>query len=327
MVAITTTPVSPSDTPVSMLSFDKCPVCASKHKSRCIETHAHMHPEPGIFYFDQCQQCKLVFLNPRVAPDCLHKYYDKYYLPYRGASAWGKYASFVTYSQEKLDKTRARLAGKYKKLNKASLILDIGCGQPTFLKACDTLYNCHTMGIDFSDHGWQDTGHKFDGLNLQIAQVKDLNAATRPDVITMWHYLEHDYDPILSLSILRKLAQPDTILLIEVPNYDSESRRKYGRYWAGYHTPRHTFLFSPHNIKLLLQKTGWQVLHINTRGTLDPYNLYWMSEMEQKGIDWQKDMTSEFWPYVYGMIGFRVKNLFTRNRSLGVMTVAARISR
>ena len=306
--------------------LDCCPVCESVNIVRCEETYAQMHPVQEAFHFDQCKDCDVVFLNPRVAPEHLHRYYNKYYLPYRGADAWGSYAGFVRNSQRKLDKSRAKLAGNYQHIDKKSLVLDIGCGQPTFLRACRDRYQCNTLGIDFSNHGWQHDGDQFNDLDLKVAQIKDLSPSVRPDVITMWHYLEHDYEPLRNLSRLRELAKPNTTLIIEVPNYDSESRKKYGRHWAGYHTPRHTFLFSPRNLQLLLEKAGWQAIDINTRGTLNPYNLYWMSEMEKRGIDWKKDMTSEFWPYLGGMIGFRVKHLFAEQKSLGIMVVVAKVN-
>jgi hypothetical protein len=70
----------------------------------------------------------------------------------------------------------------------------------------------------------------------------------------MWHYLEHDYTPLENLTYLKSIAKPSTTLVIEIPNFDSMSRRKYGENWAGWHTPRHISLFSPNNIELLLQK-------------------------------------------------------------------------
>jgi hypothetical protein len=36
-----------------------------------------------MFNFDQCAECKLVFLNPRVSLDVLQNYYTSHYLPYR----------------------------------------------------------------------------------------------------------------------------------------------------------------------------------------------------------------------------------------------------
>jgi 2-polyprenyl-3-methyl-5-hydroxy-6-metoxy-1,4-benzoquinol methylase len=204
------------------------------------------------------------------------------------------------------------------------LILDVGCGQPTFLEACAKKYNCRSLGIDFSDHGWKTEKERFQSLQLEVGEVKDLDKNLHPDVITMWHYLEHDYDPVANLSALRALSKNDTKLVIEVPNFDSVSRKKYGDKWAGYHTPRHTFLFSPSNIRLLLKNTGWEVLETDIKGTLDPYNLFWMSEMEQNGIDWTKNMETEFWGYVRGMVGFQVKNAFSAQKSLGIMTISAK---
>jgi hypothetical protein len=36
-------------------------------------------------------------------------------------------------------------------------------------------------------------------LDLQVAEIKDLKSSLQPDVITMWHYLEHDYTPLENL--------------------------------------------------------------------------------------------------------------------------------
>ena len=103
----------------------------------------------------------------------------------------------------------------------------------------------------------------------------------------------------------------------------SESRLKYGENWAGWHTPRHSFLFSPDTIKAILNRSGWKVKEILTYGTLDPYVLYWMSEMEVKGIDWNKNMENEFYNFVKGMIPFTFKKWQQKSKSLGVLSVVA----
>ena len=165
---------------------------------------------------------------------------------------------------------------------------------------------------------------KFKGINLHVADIKDLEGDIYPDVITMWHYLEHDYSPSENLRYLSSISKPSTELVIEVPNFDSVSRKKYGKYWSGWHTPRHISLFSPSNISSLLEKTGWKAKKIYTHGTLNPYLLFWMSEMEKKGIRWDKSMEKEFMGFVIGMIKFLPKRLLERKSSLGIMTVIAR---
>ena len=93
-----------------------------------------MHSNKELFNFDKCSNCKLVFLNPRLHLDDLKKYYTSYYLPYRGAQAWGKFEKFVASSQQKLDLKRVNVIKDIHNLSEESLILDIGCGNPTFLK-------------------------------------------------------------------------------------------------------------------------------------------------------------------------------------------------
>ena len=306
-----------------MLKLSSCPVCKDSSISPFIETNAQMHSSKEVFNFDQCSKCLLVFLNPRVPLELLKNYYTSFYLPYRGAKAWGKYEKLVEGSQKKLDIKRVSRIKATQKLSKDSLILDVGCGNPSFLKACKDILNCNAMGIDFSDEGWKNSIKSFEGITLQVAEIKDLKKELKPDVITMWHYLEHDYTPFENLSYLRSISKPSTTLVIEIPNFDSASRKKYGKNWAGWHTPRHLSLFSPKNIELLLENTGWQAKETLTYGTLDPYLLFWMSEMEEKEIQWEKNMEEEFMQFMVGMFKFLPRKLLEKKSSLGVMTVIA----
>ena len=306
-----------------MLQLTNCPVCNSNDIAFYIKTTAQMHSSKELFNFDQCNQCALVFINPRVALEELQNYYTSYYLPYRGAKAWGKYEKLVETSQEKLDLKRVKVVKDCHSLAPESLVLDIGCGKPSFLKACKQVLKCKTMGIDFSDEGWKDQSLHYNELNLKIAEIKDLSSHLQPDVITMWHYLEHDYTPLENLTYLKSISKPTTTLIVEVPNFESESRKKYGENWAGWHTPRHTSLFSPDNIELIFNKSGWKVSKILTYGTMDSYLLDWMSKMEQKGIQWNKNMETEFFSFMIGMLQFFPKKLMEKKLSLGIMTVIA----
>ena len=306
-----------------MQRLQNCPICNASSIVSFIKTTAQMHSSKELFNFDQCANCQLVFLNPRVNLDNLKNYYTSHYLPYRGSEAWGKYSKLVEGSQKKLDLKRVKRVKEMCSISPKSLILDVGCGNPSFLKACQQELNCKTLGIDFSDEGWKEQSTLFKGLDLQVAEIKDLSLNLKPDIITMWHYLEHDYTPLENLTYLKSIAKPSTTLIIEIPNFDSISRKKYNENWAGWHTPRHTSLFSPDNIKLLLDKSGWNVSQLLTYGTLNPYLLFWMSEIEQKGIQWNKNMENEFWDFVIGMLKFMPTKWNEKKLSLGVMTVIA----
>lgn len=282
-----------------------------------------MHQQRDVFDFDQCTQCSFVFLNPRVPEDQLKQYYKSSYLPYRGASAWGKYKSIVEKSQRKQDLKKLKRVASIKTINTDTLILDIGCGQPSFLKTCQEEYECQTMGIDFNNKGWIDQKNSYQDIKLLVKTVPELSTDLHPDIISMWHYLEHDYEPEKHLKHLKSISKPDTKLVIEVPNFDSISRQKFGKDWAGWHTPRHLSLFSPNNIKLLLQHSGWKTEDVFTHGTMDPYVLFWMSKMEAKNIRWDKNMEDEFLNFLWGKFKFLPQQIQEKQKSLGIMTIIA----
>ncbi len=314
------------ETSITEISTDrllKCPVCASNHIEAFIQTETQMHETREVFNFDQCKQCEFVFLNPRVSEHQLKHYYTSYYLPYRGPQAWGKFSGVVKQNQNKLDLKRLNVVKSNCDIKPDSLILDVGCGHPSFLKKCKDDLACRTLGLDFSNEGWQNHNAYFKDLDLKVGEIKDLPQSLQPDVITMWHYLEHDYKPLENLSYLKSVAGPQTTLIIEIPNFKSQSRKKFGADWAGWHTPRHTSLFSPQNIKLLLEKSGWKVTNLFTYGTMDPYLLEWMSRMEKKNIKWDKNMQTEFISFVIGMLKYFPKKMKEKQTSLGIMTVIA----
>ena len=310
-----------------MEDVKKCFACNSVKFKAYIQTDAMMHEHSQVKYnFDRCEDCGLVFLNPRILESALAAFYTSSYLPYRVEEAWGKYAAFVKRDQQKIDQARIDRVKKHHKLTAKSRILDVGCGKPTFLSCLSKETDSHLIGLDFSDEGWKNEPENYRGIDLRVGQIADLKLEVPVDVITMWHYLEHDYQPQEHLRQLLAIAKPQTKLIVEVPNFDSYTRRKFGKYWSGYHTPRHTGLYSPENIKLLMKKSGWQVEKVLTYGTLHPYTLHWMSEMEKKQIDWTSSMEPRFIGFVAGMVLrtplYMMKKLF----SMGFMTVVAKPS-
>jgi hypothetical protein len=61
-----------------MNQLNNCPICNTSAIGSFIKTTAQMHSKE-LFNFDQCAECKLVFLNPRVSLDVLQNYYTSHY--------------------------------------------------------------------------------------------------------------------------------------------------------------------------------------------------------------------------------------------------------
>jgi 2-polyprenyl-3-methyl-5-hydroxy-6-metoxy-1,4-benzoquinol methylase len=194
-----------------------CLACNSSNFAAFEQTIAMMHQNsPTKYNFDRCKDCGLVFLNPRVDETELGQFYTASYLPYRVEEAWRKYASFVKKDQEQIDKARVQRLIKHSRLSAQSRILDIGCGKPTFLASLRNSTEANLIGLDFSDEGWKNDTDSYRNIDLRTGEIADLGNEKPMDIITMWHYLEHDYQPQQHLKQLLNYSHADTRLIIEV---------------------------------------------------------------------------------------------------------------
>jgi len=275
-----------------------CPVCSSDNGSYYIATNALMHKANQERYvFNKCSSCQAVFLTNPVKEEVLDTYYTDNYLPYKGAAAWGRYSSFVAKSQQTLDFKRVQVVARYLKSKKEFTILDVGCGNPSFLNLAIQKLNAEGTGIDFSENGWKN--QSFDKLRLIKTSIADFKPSCSFDVITLWHYLEHDYNLQETVNKLYDCLNTGGKLIIEVPDYNSISARKQEQYWQGWHSPRHLTLFSEKSFQVLFKSDKWKIIDHHKYGTLDAFTLWWLGKMEQQQINWSDSMESKFWHLVF----------------------------
>lgn len=257
-----------------------------------------MHQKNDEQYnFKKCELCRSVFLSNPVQESVLGSYYSDNYLPYRGAAAWGKYSSFVAKSQKDLDSKRVKLVSDNTNNNKVFSILDVGCGNPSFLKAIKIKLDADCTGIDFSDNGWKQ--EKTTNIILHKSTIAAFNPEQKFDIITLWHYLEHDYNLHETVEKLFSCLNSKGRLIIEVPDYDTILAKSQKQFWQGWHSPRHLTLFSKEGFRKLFSPDKWTIVEHKRYGTLDAFTLWWLGNMEKKSNDWSVSMEGEFWRLVF----------------------------
>ena len=93
----------------------------------------------------------------------------------------------------------------------------------------------------------------------------------RFDLVTMWHFLEHDYDPLRSLGHARRALAPDGRLVVEVPRLDSLTFRMFKRPLAGpAGTAAHGAL-RPGHARRPHRAAGFEVVDYLPYGAFPPY--------------------------------------------------------
>lgn len=304
-----------------MLETVDCPSCGASGGAPFVTSRAQLSTTEASFTFVRCAGCTLVRLSPRPDEASLAGWYRDYIL-HEGPHAWGRWAPFVEGALARQDRARVRLATEGLALGPDARVLDVGCGQPTFLETLTRTTNARGVGVDVSDAGWRDDPQRFAALELHAGALHDLALRGPFDVVTLWHALEHAPNPVELLQQLRTLAGPHTRLVIEVPDVDSLGRRLQGGRWAGFHTPRHTVAFSPATLRDALTRAGWRVERIRRRGTLDPWVLWWLGRIgnERRPLALER----RFLGFLVGRILATPIVALQRLLPLGVMTAVAR---
>jgi SAM-dependent methyltransferase len=317
--------------PEGPLESPPCLLCGADDPVPFLDSRVQLAPGTDeIFTFVSCSSCSLVYLSPRPTPHGMDRYYPPEYLPHRGPEAWGPWAPLVRRGEEALDRRRARLVRRHARLGPDSLILDVGCGRPSFLHRVCSTTGARGVGLDVSDEGWRGEERFEDDLTLIRGSLPAAEARLREEapegfhVITLWHALEHDHRPLETLEALRRLAAPDAVLVIEVPNLASLSARLHGGAWAGLHTPRHPAAYSPGTLAALLRKACWRVVAHRSWGTLDPWILFWLGRQIRKGRKLEQGVPDLFLGFLGGKALFLPLSLLQRHLSLGVQTLVAR---
>lgn len=148
------------------------------------------------------------------------------------------------------------------KLHSKGRILDIGCGEGSFLKKFSTT-KWRKTGIEINKNLAKQAKKK-----LKTASILDqtLESAKLPkqsfEVITMWHVFEHLANPKNVLTRLSELIPPNGYIIIEVPNGNSIYRKLLKSNWQSLLLPQHLFFWTKASITYALSHTGFRVVQM-----------------------------------------------------------------
>ncbi len=172
---------------------------------------------------------------------------------------------------------RMRVVGQAFHPGKPGKILDLGCGDGSFLLAAKRA-------------GWSVYGTEINPsamLDPDIAVFATTEEA-RPhgpfDCITMWHSLEHFSDPVHALRDLRQMLNPGGILMIAVPNASGAQARLFGRHWFAVDVPRHLQHFSEDSLVRTARANGFALKRL------------WHHEAEYDIFGWMQSALNPIFP-------------------------------
>lgn len=225
------------------LNYIQCPLCA--------EDKSKMLFEDNGFFLRKCNNCSLVYVNPRPNKNILNI----------------KYIQNDTFGHEQLDKEnkfRNRYLNKFiqdiERYRHKGKMLDIGCGPGYLLKAAEKR-GWKTFGVEPSKK-FYDIASQIMKLNVVFGELRpNLFKKEEFDVITMINVLGHLDSLSETFGIIGEILQKGGILVLETGNKGQFSRKKEGEkggdVWG---TPAHLCHFSEKSLNFLFDKFGFRII-------------------------------------------------------------------
>jgi ubiquinone/menaquinone biosynthesis C-methylase UbiE len=239
-----------------------CNLCGSNENKTVYRVSDWLLNRPDVVTtLVKCEQCGLIFQNPRPDAAEMEQHYPPDYEPFLNfgtkKSSWLHQKS-VEYGLNK----RAQAVNKHVKSGR---LLDIGCAVGDFLAFMRDKYLWQACGVEVSEHA-ANIARTHYGLDVFTGTLEEAEYADNSfDAVTMWDVLEHLHDPSATLREIQRILKPGGVLVFRVPNGDSIDAKFFGSYWAGLDSPRHLYVYGKSTLKQLLENNGLNLLDASSR--------------------------------------------------------------
>jgi len=299
-----------------------CYLCGNRDHHDFMTAEDDLTGRPGTFHFVACTACGLAYQNPRLTISRVADYYDDRYLAHRRRRDWGLLTPLFERAMTRLDAAKEQLVARYCPLTASTSVLDVGCGSGSFLQRLRQRHGVAATGLDFKELS---SSPFLDGVTFRHGLLYETDfASDRFDVVTMWHFLEHDYDPRRSLATARDLLRPGGRIIVEVPRLDSRTFRWFGRRWPGLQAPQHTALFDRAHLFAIVRAAGLDVVDYLPYGAFPAYFYLFTGTafrlLRGRGLDLDRAIV----PYFAGQLLLTPLLAFERHLNLAMQPVVCR---
>lgn len=198
-----------------------------------------------------------------------------------------------------------------KTFKKSGRVLDIGASHGVMLDifAQD---GWETFGVEPSRSAERakSNGHTIYQTSFEKAKLKN----NFFDVVILNHTLEHVNNPAVVLKKVKSVLNPGGIVYIDVPNFDSFSRKFAGSSWKYLLPKEHVFHFTPKTLNSVASNSGLKVIWESTwSGIFDvanPVQMLWY-----KLTNFKKSLFTD----ILSIPGNIVATLFNRGTNIAII--------
>ena len=234
-----------------------CPACDTRFAGAGVEIPDHEYALERTGCYVECPKCKTLFQEPMPNGKVLASFYP------------ADYHSMTHAGLLQHIRNDARIRRLMSIVPGPEAILDFGCGDGSFLvQAAARMSKRSLWGFEIAG---QPSTEQLANRTVTIVRgdLRDLLKHLPPcALITMNHVIEHLPDPKEVISALAGRLVRGGVLEGQTPAADSLEHAIFGRKWSGFHSPRHTVVFSREGLRRFLERSGFCTPTIT--GTFNP---------------------------------------------------------
>jgi len=237
--------------PESALHDVNCNLCGSA-ESRVLF-------KEGVFRIQKCASCGLIYVSPHPTKEALEEYYARFY-PAESDDVVASWSHEASFSQAvSILKHYCPDGGR---------LLDVGCGLGIFLQTLGTEWEL--TGIEPNATACERARQAVPSATILHGDVMSASpSSNRFDAATLLSSLEHMADPAAALRHVRGMLAQRGLILVRVPyiGWFFEMKRMIPSLPMQFGAPRHLYDFSPHTLRLMLERNGYRVerLYVGSR--------------------------------------------------------------
>jgi SAM-dependent methyltransferase len=226
----------------------------------CLVCDGTLRPARRLAPLLECSQCSFVTAGLELSETDHRRIYGHDY--FHGA----EYADYIAEADSlKLNfNRRLDTLGRFVVHAHSKSLFEIGCAYGFFLETASTRFQC-AAGIDISAEAVA-YGRNTLGVDARVGDYIEHHLATRPDVVCLWDTIEHLRAPDEYIAKVGRDIAPGGILAITTGDIGSLNARLRGPRWRLIHPPTHLHYFSADTLRRLLERNGFEVIHVEHPG-------------------------------------------------------------
>lgn len=245
---------------IESVEYVKCDLCGSNKANLLLKAKDYRFGYHQTFNIMKCQNCTLIYINPRPTYEIIKELYEKYYIqcdtnrvhisdvePSLMKKLWYKYTGHY------LEDVASNVEGR---------VLDIGCGQGHLLYRLKRKKK-EAYGLEINLKAVKVCSEL--DLNVRCGTLK---TAQYPDnffdSVIMSQVIEHLSSPVETMQEVHRILSRNGKVFIFCPNAGSYLSIIFSRCWHGWHVPFHFYAFTRETIHHLAERTNFVVEQIKS---------------------------------------------------------------